>query len=335
MCETSLITENLRQAPEQETSPQNLLSLQRVDLICPYIQNSGLEELEAVFRALATRDPPVEVRVLTTSQFGFTQPEAIHKLSSLPAVKVRLFIPNSPTLHAKGWLFIYDNQTSVSFVGSSNMSKSAVSTGFELSIRTTEKQIAHDFQSFFESFWFERNNVLQYGSEDCDWERLCELILSEVNPRCSDINSKCKHPECVKLRRKHQGILEKFQSRKKGTGKRPRPPESPWGFSPNSQPNRQKTERNLIRQKKNISFQDAVALDDFKDISNVPDKFRRRPAFPSTRLNLMPNLATSFISIMSSIHIYTVAEEDFLHAVDCIDFFLSRSYQSDCWTSCQ
>lgn len=242
MDQTHLITHDLKDVLNNEIT-QNLSSLGRVDLICAYIKTTGLNELMPFFEALAAQTPPVLVRIFTTSQFGLSDPEAIHQLAYLPNVKIKVFKASYPTFHAKGWLFIHRDQTAnVAIVGSSNMSSSAIETGLEWNVGTTAQSVVSEFREVFDSYWsgehpaFRESNVLHYEIETCDWDSLCELFPSEVEPECSDNTGSCGHFKCRKLNqelskletRKKQ-ILDDFKNgRTERSRKRSKPPSNPW-----------------------------------------------------------------------------------------------------------
>ena len=132
------------------------------------------------------------------------------------------------------------------------MSRPGVSTGIEWNIRTTAADVVVKFEDIFESYWsgehtaFRGESMLEYNSTDCDWERLCGLFTSEVEPRCNDIDSNCHHAECLQLRQQRDRILEKFRSANEGEGhqKRSRPPEHHWDLHQRSQPKKRNTRKN-------------------------------------------------------------------------------------------
>lgn len=58
----------------------------------------------------------------STSQLNTSQPDAIHELALLPNVNIKVFKANTPTFHAKEWLFAHlDKTPEVAIVESSNV----------------------------------------------------------------------------------------------------------------------------------------------------------------------------------------------------------------------
>ena len=290
MIEISLITQKVKDALGKEASPQKLPSLQRVDLICAYLQESGLLELKPFFQDLASRKPPVPVRIFTTSQWNISEPEAIHKLALLPKVEIKVFKATSPTFHAKGWLFVHQGETAdVAIVGSSNMSKSAISTGIEWNVATTSRDVILEFQEVFESYWlgkhvaFGKNNVLNYDPK-YDWENLCELFPSQVEPRCNDITGNCNHSECQKLSKELDGlekrrnqILHSFSNGKtEGPRKRSRTPENSWSLSQHYPFKKSKIVTNVLNQNSGSPPLDHMETDDDNQVSRTLKEELRR-----------------------------------------------------------
>ncbi|KAI4209114.1 MAG: hypothetical protein LQ351_007920 [Letrouitia transgressa] len=276
MSQTRLITQELKDVLNNEINPEKMSSLERVDLICAYIQRAGLNELTPFFWALATREPPVPIRILTTSQLSISQPEAIHELAFLPNIDVKVFKAQHPTFHAKGWLFVHQGHNpDVAIVGSSNISKSAMETGLEWNICTTAEPVITDFKKVFESYWlgkhpaFGEANVLDYNLQKCDWESLNELFSSEVEPRCTDITGKCGHFECQKLSRELSRLKQREDEirnnftggRNEGSRKRSSPPSNNWNLPQRAQPQEPISLTRKAQLEYNNFFPDSMEID--------------------------------------------------------------------------
>ena len=206
MNQTSLTTQRLKDVLGNEIVYKKLLSLERVDLVCAYIKISGFKELKPFFQALATHEPPMPVRIFTTSQLGISDPEAIHQLALLPNVEIKVFKASNPTFHAKGWLFVHHGEIpDIAIVGSSNISKPAINTGLEWNIYTTAEPVVTEFKNVFESYWlgkhsaFDKSNVLDYDLKTCEWKSLSRLFPSKVELTCNGSTGSCGHFECQKL----------------------------------------------------------------------------------------------------------------------------------------
>lgn len=106
-----------------------------VDIAVSFIKMSGLN---LVMRALEDAlDRGVRLRVLTTDYLGLTEPDALVRLLDLQkdngeAVSVRVFHDPQVSFHPKAYLFYSAaGRPEAAFVGSSNLSRSALSGGIE------------------------------------------------------------------------------------------------------------------------------------------------------------------------------------------------------------
>ncbi|MDK1287744.1 DUF3427 domain-containing protein [Pseudoalteromonas umbrosa] len=98
-----------------------------------------------------------QLKVITTSYMGATEQRAIDFLASLPNTQVKISYNNdSQRLHAKSYLFLRDNGFHTGYIGSSNLSKAALSNGLEWNLKVTNQEIPHIIQkalSTFETYW--------------------------------------------------------------------------------------------------------------------------------------------------------------------------------------
>lgn len=143
---------------DRSLGPQLRLELQsadRVDLLCSFVKWSGLRIIEDVLREHLRRRPG-SVRVLTTTYMGATEARAVEALIDMGA-DVRVSYDRSRTrLHAKAWMLHRNSGFSTAFVGSSNLSSSAVLEGLEWNVRlsqTDNPSILQRFAAAFDQYW--------------------------------------------------------------------------------------------------------------------------------------------------------------------------------------
>ncbi|WP_138316638.1 DUF3427 domain-containing protein [Rhodoluna limnophila] len=134
---------------------RELATADRVEILVSFIKMSGLRLLEGQLKKL--RDRNVPVRLITTTYMGATDKKAIDRLVNDLGVEVRIdLLPVSNRLHAKAWLFHRDSGFSTAYIGSSNMSYSALTTGSEWNVRLSEAkapELFAKFQAAFDTYW--------------------------------------------------------------------------------------------------------------------------------------------------------------------------------------
>jgi superfamily II DNA or RNA helicase/HKD family nuclease len=129
-------------------------SAQRIDLVMAFIRWTGVRDLIEPLRAHCAAGRPL--RVLTTTYTESTEARALEALCSLGA-QVRVSYDTSSTrLHAKAWLFHRDAGVSTAFIGSSNLTQSAQTTGLEWNLRVAEARnptVVERVRMVFDSYW--------------------------------------------------------------------------------------------------------------------------------------------------------------------------------------
>lgn len=133
---------------------REMASAEHVDLLCAFVKWYGLRVVEPAVRELIDRGGTL--RVITTTYLGATDQRAVDRLVELGA-QVRVSYETKTTrLHAKAWLFRRGNGLSSAYVGSSNLSKTALVDGVEWNVRVAEREQPHVVDTFaatFDSYW--------------------------------------------------------------------------------------------------------------------------------------------------------------------------------------
>ncbi|MEY4320738.1 MAG: hypothetical protein RLZZ471_679 [Actinomycetota bacterium] len=146
---------------------RELATADRVEILVSFIKLSGLRLLEA--QLLKLRDRGVPVRLITTTYMGATDKKAIDRLVNELGVEVRIdLLPVSNRLHAKAWLFHRNSGFSTAYIGSSNMSYSALTTGSEWNVRLSQikaPELFAKFEASFETYW-ESNDYRHYSTAE-------------------------------------------------------------------------------------------------------------------------------------------------------------------------
>lgn len=133
---------------------REIASADGVDLIVAFVRWYGVrllfEELQEVV------DNGVPVRLLTTTYTGSTERQALDRLAEL-GVEIRISYDTAVTrLHAKAWIFHRRTGFSTAYVGSSNITRSALLDGREWNLRVSKAASPALFdkvRTAFEAHW--------------------------------------------------------------------------------------------------------------------------------------------------------------------------------------
>ena len=109
-----------------------------------------------------------QLKIITTSYMGATDSKAVEYLAQLPNTEVKLsYNTNRERLHAKSYLFLRNTGFHTGYIGSSNLSHSALTSGLEWNLKITSKEIPHIIEkslNTFETYWASKEFELFDGS---------------------------------------------------------------------------------------------------------------------------------------------------------------------------
>ncbi|WP_076538060.1 DUF3427 domain-containing protein [Shewanella sp. UCD-KL21] len=134
---------------------REILSSDKIYWLVSFIKWAGIrifkKELESFTRS------GKQLKIITTSYMGATDAKAVEFLASLPNTEVKLsYNTNRERLHAKSYLFMRNTGFHTGYIGSSNLSHSALTSGLEWNLKITFQEIPHIIEkslSTFETYW--------------------------------------------------------------------------------------------------------------------------------------------------------------------------------------
>jgi len=151
---TSLFTGSGKEPSLIGELKRELLTCDRVDMLVSFIRWSGLRLLIDELRTLTQSVP---LRILTTAYMGATDIKAIDELTRLPNTSIKISYDVEHTrLHAKAYLFQRDSGFSTAYIGSSNLSRAALSSGLEWNVKVTAHDLPETWAKVaatFEGYW--------------------------------------------------------------------------------------------------------------------------------------------------------------------------------------
>ncbi|MEV4655561.1 DUF3427 domain-containing protein [Micromonospora sp. NPDC049301] len=176
---TGALLVNGRQQPRiGHEVTHEMASADSVDLLCAFIKWHGLRLVEPAIRELIDRGG--HIRIITTTYLGATDQRALDRLTELGAEVKVSYETRTTRLHAKAWLFRRNNGTTTAYVGSSNLSKSALVDGVEWNVRVSNLEQPHVIDTFtatFEDYW--NDPAFEAYDPAKDGERLGHALRGE------------------------------------------------------------------------------------------------------------------------------------------------------------
>lgn len=185
IAESSLFTGSSYEPNMVSELKREILTSSEVHFLVSFIKWSGIrliyDELEKF-----TNNGGV-LKVITTSYMEATDYKALKELGKLKNTEIKISYDVKRTrLHAKAYMFKRETGFSTAYIGSSNLSNPALTSGLEWNLKITENDsidIIRKFVSTFESYWNDKEFETFNVEQPTDREKLKLALQREKKQR--------------------------------------------------------------------------------------------------------------------------------------------------------
>ncbi|MGN0395786.1 MAG: DEAD/DEAH box helicase family protein, partial [Coprococcus sp.] len=140
---------------------RSIRKAKQIDIIVSFLMESGVKMLLSDLNLALNRG--AKIRILTGNYLGITQPSALymirHELGD--RVDLRFYNEKNRSFHPKSYIFHYEHESEI-YIGSSNISRSALTSGIEWNYRFNSLKDPDNYEKFFHTFedLFENHSIV-------------------------------------------------------------------------------------------------------------------------------------------------------------------------------
>jgi len=129
----------------------SMMKAKGIDIIVSFLMESGVRMILQDLKAALDRG--VLVRILTGNYLGITQPSALYLIKKELGnrINLRFYNDKKRSFHPKSYIFHYENKSEI-YIGSSNISRSALTSGIEWNYRFSSMTDNKNYQLFYNTF---------------------------------------------------------------------------------------------------------------------------------------------------------------------------------------
>lgn len=130
---------------------QSIHNATSIDIIVSFLMESGVKLIQNDLEYIKHKNIPI--RILTGNYLNITQPSALYLIKDILGenLDLRFYNDTKRSFHPKAYIFENKDEGEI-FIGSSNLSKSALTSGIEWNYRIDKKNQYDDFKYFKDKF---------------------------------------------------------------------------------------------------------------------------------------------------------------------------------------
>ena len=208
LSQSELFTGNNAGISLESEIKKEILSSDKIHFLVSFIKWTGIRIFERELQEFTDRGG--QLKIITTSYMGATDLKAVEYLAGLKNTEVKIsYNTDNERLHAKAYLFFRETGFHTGYIGSSNLSRSALTNGLEWNMKITTREVSHiidKFQKTFDTYW--QDKEFEFFQKEQHSEKLRIALKKE---KSSDKNNSLSYFDLRPFPFQEE-ILEKLQS---------------------------------------------------------------------------------------------------------------------------
>ena len=208
LSQSELFTGNNAGISLESEIKKEILSSDKIHFLVSFIKWTGIRIFERELQEFTDRGG--QLKIITTSYMGASDLKAVEYLAGLKNTEVKIsYNTDNERLHAKAYLFFRETGFHTGYIGSSNLSRSALTNGLEWNMKITTREVSHiidKFQKTFDTYW--QDKEFEFFQKEQHSEKLRIALKKE---KSSDKNNFLSYFDLRPFPFQEE-ILEKLQS---------------------------------------------------------------------------------------------------------------------------